>query len=179
MPTRTPRKAAPAAKKAATAPKKAAVVKDDKPKRAVAAALLDRKSAEFKSISERYQNWIIQWQDNGVADVINKALKGKLHRIMGHNHGLFIVSTTEDMYAIGTLSATGKSFTVDFESDTQEEAWENYRANRSGSYGADAKPAEKPAPKTKAAAKKAPAKAAPAKARRAPRKAAASDDLLD
>ena len=157
-------------KKAKAAPKK------ESEGRAVAAALLDRKSPEFKALTERYQGWVIKWQDNGVA----QAMKN-VHRILGHNKGLFIISTTTGMFQVGTMSASGKSFQVAFETEDADEAWENYRGEREGNYGKDKAPAKTPA-KGKKAAKKAPAKkSAKGKGRKAsaPQEDDDIDELLD
>ena len=156
--------------------------------RATATALLDPKSAEFKAISERYQNWVKKWQDDGVAFIIKN-----LHRMLGHNKGLFIYSTTVGTFEVGQKSSSGKSFHVEFSSEDPAEAWAYYRGERSGNYGVE-KPAKKAAPTKKAAPKKAAAAPAPKKAaakKAAPKpkprtKRAASldvdedlDDLLD
>jgi hypothetical protein len=189
MATRKPaaKKAAPKAAKSST---KKAAPKKEAPKRETATALVDRKSAAYKNLSEKSQAWIDRWQDNGVAEVVNKSLKGKLHRFLGHNKGLFILVTTEGMYVIGRLSSTGKSFASEFETEDATEAWEFYDETRTGSYGSKrgqvVEEDEAPAKKSKkaAASKKAPAskkskKSAPAKSKRRSKPVEDDDDLDD
>jgi hypothetical protein len=147
-------KAAPAAKKAPA--KKAAAPKAEKPTRIVGYATMDTKSAEFKQIPQRQQDWIKKCQEEGWT-----AAMKNVHRILEHNHGLFFISTTTGKFQVGTLSSTGKSFNVAFESEDRAEALEVYRTERSGNYGGEK---AEPAPK-KAAAKKAPAKKATPKRR--------------
>jgi hypothetical protein len=156
---------------------------------------MDVKSAEFKQLSPKYQGWVKRWQtanEDGVvvADVLAKS---HVHRILGHNKGLFIFSDTKGQFLVGSLSASGKSFTADLVTEDIEEAWALYYEQRSGAYkgpgsrgGAAAAPAAKPAAKKAAAKPAAPArgkKAAPAKAAPKPRRRAAApaaeDDLED
>lgn len=173
-----PAKSAKAAPKATKAPAKAA--KPEKDARIVATALMDRKSAEFKALPERMQNWVKKCQDEGWAYAIKN-----VHRILEHNHGLFLVSTTTGKFQVGTMSASGKSFNIQFESEDRNEAIEFYRDNRTGNYGADAD--EAPAKPAKKAAKPA-AKASKKAAKPAKKSAKKSktiqadedeDDLLD
>ena len=189
MATRKPaaKKAAP---KAAKSSSKKAAPKKEAPKRETATALVDRKSAAYKNLSEKSQAWIDRWQDNGVAEVVNKSLKGKLHRFLGHNKGLFILITTESMYIIGRLSSTGKSFVPEFETEDATEAWDFYDETRTGSYGSkrgQVVEEEAPAKKSKKAAGKksaAPAtkkskKSAPANSKRRGKAVVEDDDDLD
>jgi hypothetical protein len=122
--------------KTAAKPKAAKVEKD---KRITASALMDRKSAEFKALSESQQKWIVRFQENGVAAAIKN-----LHRIIHHNKGLYMVYTTTGVYQVGSMSTSGKSLVVDLETEDINEAQEFYDSNRTGNYGAGCSCQEEP-----------------------------------
>lgn len=163
------RKAAP--KKAPAKPTaKKPVAKEENEGRLVGSALMDPKSREFKELSERRQAWILRWAD--IAPYMKR-----VHRILEHNKGLFWIFTTDGMYQVGQMSASGKSFTVEFESEDRDESYDYYVKHRTGSYGKD-KPAVAPK-KAAAASKKAPAAAAKKTTRKARPKAVEVDDELE
>lgn len=161
------RKAAAKPAPKAKAASKKAVAKEEST-RLVGSALLDPKSAEFKALTDRRQAWILRWAD------IAPKMKN-VHRILEHNKGLFWIFTTDGRYEVGRMSDTGKSFVVEFESESRDDSYEYYVEHRTGSYGKEKPAAPAKAKTTKAAAKKAPAK----KTRKARPAVEVDDDLED